>query len=361
MGLATQMKNLSEDLITSFKNRIKENEELVIEVQKTLNGFHKDHQDMAAALRSSLDKGEQDRLMEADILMTKISKERQDMSVALQDKAVALRADLDKGEQNRLKEFDMLIKTIKEKISAIFTCTDNLLKKSEVERLKEFANLMKSINEEISAIFTYTNDLLEKSEVERLKKFTILMKNINEEVLRIFNYTHNMLLNGDTERLHEFDVVMKGIRNDVGNLKKAVAELLGDFAQDREEASEAWKKMQDIHAKLRRTAIMPTEQAVAVKIAEKKEVKIETPVEAMKASPAEAASKIEPQPEMILSLEERVINYINMHSKGVRISEMEVPLGETRMKLGFIAKAMLDEGKVKKVDNLYFPIKKINF
>lgn len=361
MGLATQMKNLSEDLITSFKNRIKENEELVIEVQETLNGFQKDHQDMAVALRSSLDKGKQDRLMEVDTLMAKISKERQDMAVALQDKAVALRADLDKGEQNRLKEFNMLIKSIKEKISAIFTCTDDLLKKSEVKRLKEFTGLMKSINEEISAIFAYTNDLLEKSEVERLKKFTILMKNINEEVLRIFNCTHNMLLNGDTERLHEFDVVMKGIRNDVKNLKKAVAELLGDFAQDREKTSEAWKKMQDVHAKLRRTAIKPTEQVVAVKIAQKKEVKIESPVEAMMETPFEVISKIEHQPKLTLSLEERVINYINMHPKGVRISEMEVPLGETRMKLGFIAKAMLDAGKVQKVDNLYFPIKKMNF
>ena len=34
MGLASEMKNLSEDILASFKNRIKENEELVNDVQK---------------------------------------------------------------------------------------------------------------------------------------------------------------------------------------------------------------------------------------------------------------------------------------------------------------------------------------
>jgi hypothetical protein len=34
---------------------------------------------------------------------------------------------------------------------------------------------------------------------------------------------------------------------------------------------------------------------------------------------------------------------------------MEGPVGETRMKIGYVAKKLLDEGKVLKVDNLYFP------
>jgi len=37
---------------------------------------------------------------------------------------------------------------------------------------------------------------------------------------------------------------------------------------------------------------------------------------------------------------------------------MEKPLGETRMKLGYIAKNLLDAGKIQKVDNIYFPLKK---
>ena len=34
MGLSSDMKNLSEEMLASFKNRIKENEELVNDVKK---------------------------------------------------------------------------------------------------------------------------------------------------------------------------------------------------------------------------------------------------------------------------------------------------------------------------------------
>lgn len=56
-----------------------------------------------------------------------------------------------------------------------------------------------------------------------------------------------------------------------------------------------------------------------------------------------------------MSLEEKVENYINSHPDGVRIVDMEEPFGETRMKLGYVAKKLLDEGKVQKQDNLYYP------
>lgn len=57
-----------------------------------------------------------------------------------------------------------------------------------------------------------------------------------------------------------------------------------------------------------------------------------------------------------MKLEVRVLDYINQHQHGVRISEMEIPLCETRMKLGFIAKNLLEEGRILKFDNTYFPL-----
>ena len=58
-----------------------------------------------------------------------------------------------------------------------------------------------------------------------------------------------------------------------------------------------------------------------------------------------------------MSLEEKVLAFVNKHPGGVKVSEMESPLGETRMKLGYTAKALLNEGKVQKLDNIYFPVK----
>ena len=333
MGLAPEMRNLSEDILASFKQRIRENEELVNDVQKTLDGFRKDHQEMAAALRSGLDKDEKNRLKEADILMKEMIKDRKNM-------AAALRSGLDNDEKNRMKEF---------------------------------VALMKSINEDISGLFTYTHNLLETSELERLKEFGILIKSINEEVSRIFAYTHDMIKKGEVARLKEFNVVMTGLRNDVKNLKKAVAELLGDFAQDREGASAAWKKMSDILAQLRKTVVTPPKEVI--KKVEKKEAKKEapvevvkeTPVEAKKEAPVEAKKKVPFREEPAFTsfaeepktLEDKVLAYINKHPKGVKVSEMEEPLGDTRMKIGFIAKNLLDLGKVLKIENIYYPKPKV--
>jgi len=323
-------------------------------------------------------------MKEADIFMKKTVKDHKEM-------AAALRSDLAMDEKTRMKEFVDLMKSINERISEVFTYTDDLLAmfdkehqdmaaalragldKDEVERLKEFVALMKSINEDISGLFTYTHNLLETSELERLKEFGILIKSINEEVSRIFAYTHDMIKKGEVARLKEFNVVMTGLRNDVKNLKKAVAELLGDFAQDREGASAAWKKMSDILAQLRKTVVTPPKEVI--KKVEKKEAKKEapvevvkeTPVEAKKEAPVEAKKKVPFREEPAFTsfaeepktLEDKVLAYINKHPKGVKVSEMEEPLGDTRMKIGFIAKNLLDLGKVLKIENIYYPKPKV--
>lgn len=60
-----------------------------------------------------------------------------------------------------------------------------------------------------------------------------------------------------------------------------------------------------------------------------------------------------------MKLEAKVLDYIIHHENGVRISEMETPLRESRMKLGFVTKSLLEEGKIIKVNNEYFPKNKI--
>jgi hypothetical protein len=401
MGLASEMKNLSEDILASFKQRIKENEELVHDVQNTLDGFRKDHQEMtdilnanAAALRKGLARGEKERLNTFKALMTSIhgtiasirkevvaiqastlnminefATDRAQMAVELNKSFAQGRAERMHNEKNRMKEFDALMKNINDDI--------------------------KSINDEVAAIFKNTNDMLDRFEKEHQDMSDELRAELSKNLAERVEYTRTMLhgfqkrlseiskenqkmaqnlrkdlANGETERLSNYNGIMKdihvaikGIQKEVKNIQKATAGMLGDFAQDREGAAAAWNKMQDAIAQLRETGIVTPKEIV--KKAEKKEVKKETPVEAVKEIPApvEAAKEIsvkveprlEPKPIVVLSLEDKVLAYINKHPKGVKISEMEEPLAETRMKLGFIAKALLDEGKVLKVENIYYP------
>ena len=64
---------------------------------------------------------------------------------------------------------------------------------------------------------------------------------------------------------------------------------------------------------------------------------------------------LEPKEKQV-STEEKVLEFIEKHPEGVRVGEMEEPLGVLRMKLGRIAKKLLDEGKLRKEENLYFPL-----
>jgi hypothetical protein len=56
-----------------------------------------------------------------------------------------------------------------------------------------------------------------------------------------------------------------------------------------------------------------------------------------------------------MTLEERVLDYIINHPGGVKVMEMEKPFGETRMKLGFVVKNLLEKGMIQKVETAYFP------
>ncbi|MEI7898297.1 MAG: hypothetical protein WCJ26_14760 [bacterium] len=55
------MKKLTEELLSSFTNRIKENENLVLDVQQTMDGFRKEHQEMAKDMSASFAQDKADR------------------------------------------------------------------------------------------------------------------------------------------------------------------------------------------------------------------------------------------------------------------------------------------------------------
>jgi phage protein D len=156
--------------------------------------------------------------------------------------------------------------------------------------------------------------------------------------------------------MKEIHTSIKGIRSEVKNIQKSTAGMIGDYANERSQGAAEWNKMQDSIAQMREKGVEKPQKSTA-KAERIKEVKIETPVETVKENKAEVKQEVELQPEVTMTLADEVMAYINKHPMGVKISEMEAPLGETRMKLGFIAKTLLDEGKVQKMDNIYFPIK----
>ncbi|MEI7423555.1 MAG: hypothetical protein WCK18_15740 [Prolixibacteraceae bacterium] len=412
------MKNLTEELLTSFKNRIKENEELVIEVQKTLDGFKKDHQEMtnvltanALALRKGLAAGEKERLgaftnlmSEIHLTISSIQKEvidiqssTSEMMIGFADDRTEMAAELGKtfannrtertqNEKIRIKEFSILmkninndIKNINDEVSAIFKNTNDMLTRFEIEHHDMSAELRAELSRNLTERVDYTRTLL--------NSFQKRLFDISKENQKMAQQLRKDLASGETSRLKDYSEIMKGIhqsikgiQKEVKNIQKATFGILDDLLNNRVQATASWAKMQNEMAQIRQTGVVTPKKETAAKTEKKKVVAKEMPVEAkvneatiaeeaIVSSPIEMPIEIstkemeEDQPNVESkdvppnTLEDKVLNFINKHPiKGVKISEMEGPLGETRMKLGFIAKVLLDEGKVKKIENFYFPL-----
>ncbi len=419
MGLGSEMKNLSEELLASFKERIRANEELVNDVQKTLDGFHKDHQEMAAvinanavALRKGLAKGEKDRMntykgLMGDIHRTissiqkevvgiqtstfnmihEFSADRTQMAKELNKFFAKGRSDRMQNEKTRMKDFDMLmkninddIKSINDEVASIFKNTNDMLDRFEKEHLEMSDELRSELGKNLAERVEYTRSLL--------NGFQKRLAEISKENHKMAQKLRKDLNNGETERLSDYNGLMKdihtsikGIRAEVKTIKNSTAAMMDDLLQNRVQAESEWSKMQNAMAHIRKTGIVSKPKEVVKKV-EKKEVKKEAPVAAVKESPVAVKEspveviktapvkeekkiqvKIEPVlppvAEKPMTLQEKVLDFINKHPKGIKISAMEQPLGETRMKLGFIAKTLLDEGKVLKIENVYYPKPKL--
>jgi hypothetical protein len=418
MGLASEMKNLSEELLSSFKQRIKENEELVNDVQKTLDGFRKDHMEMASVLnanamnlRKELATGEKNRMKNYNGLMSDIhqnialiqkevmdiqtstfnminnfASDRTQMAAELNKFFAEGRADRMEDEKTRLMEFDAMMKTINDdiksinaEVAAIFKNTNDMLVNFENEHAEMSAELRAELGKNLAERVQYTKSLLHG--------FQKRLAEISKENQKMAQKLRKDLDSGEATRLEEYRGLLKnihasikGIQKEVKEIKKTSNAMVGGYASERTQGAAEWNKMQEAIAQLRKSGNVKPAKTAAVKPEKKKDIVIEMPVEAAKVievkeeqktiempfptpfeaaseTPAESVAKVSPKITVPMTLEEKVLDYINKHPMGVKVSEMEAPLGETRMKIGFIAKTLLEEGKVQKMDNLYFPSK----
>lgn len=54
-------------------------------------------------------------------------------------------------------------------------------------------------------------------------------------------------------------------------------------------------------------------------------------------------------------MEEIVQSFINSQPNGVMIAEMEESLRQSRLRLGYVTRKLMNEGKIIKIENKYFP------
>jgi len=128
---------------------------------------------------------------------------------------------------------------------------------------------------------------------------------------------------------------------EIADLNAEVADLLETFKTEREKMAANWQALTTTMAKKR--GIKPKVEA---------EVKVRPVEEAIKEVIEEEEEEVTPE----MDLDEKILQFINKHPEGVMVGDMEETLGVVRMRLGVIAKKLLEEGKIRKEEKMYFPL-----
>jgi len=199
MGIATELKNLGEEIIASYDMRVKAVGGLVKDTHQMLKGFHTEHKEMSAALR----------------------------------------AELAKGEQSRLKDFKAMMSDVKKFVSDMVVGTAKLMKeiqKEQKDRNKAVADLLAQFANDHEAMAAELQKSLEKGETDRIEDFEKMMKGIQKYVADVVK---------ETERL------IKEIQARQDERNKEVLDLLQEFQTEREKMAANWQALSATMAKRR--------------------------------------------------------------------------------------------------------------
>lgn len=247
--------------------------------------------------------------------MERLSQEIADLKV-LRKKEVE---DLSRGNKNMLNDFNNKRKSMakelkeeraQEKTARLKDCQDR--KESVRKLLKNLSNEHKVMAEELKEKAKKVEETLSRGEKDRLEDYYKIMESIQEFV--------EQLKKGEEKR------------------KENVHLFLNELQDDREKMAQYWRSIATLKKEIKK-------EDMPYQFEEKYE---------SKAAPVSKEEIEEFEPEK--PLEERVLNYINAHSEGVSVGDMEAPLGVVRMQLGKVAKELLEEGKVNRIDKKYYPI-----
>ena len=298
MGIAEDIKKIGEDIVASYDLRVKAIGELVSDVHETLEGFTTDRKKM----------GEEQAKNLSDFV--------KGLSKSVEDMLKRFQKDHKQMSDDQAKSLADFVKDLTKNVGDTMT----RIQKAH----KEMADNLK--------------ESLEKGETDRLKDFKDMMGDITKGIKEIENYVANKLKEFHDTHADMSKELKKDLDKYVAGIVSETKKLMKDYEGERKKMATNWQSMAATMAKKR--GIMPKVEA---------EVKVRPVKEAI-----EEVEEEEVTPEMDMG--EKVLKFINKHPEGVKVGDMEEPLGVARTRLGVIAKGLLDEGKVRKEENMYFPL-----
>jgi len=203
MGIATEMKRLSEDIIASYDMRVKAVGELVKDTHETLSGFAGDRKRMAAQQAKDL----------ADFTN-----------------------GLSKNVQNSLKEFHRTHKQM------------------SAEQSKSLSDFMKNLTSDVGS-------MLSGFEKDRSKMSKELNATLTKEVKEIETFVARKLKEFDAAHADMSEELRKDLAKYVAGIVKETGQLMREYGSDMAQAKQAWSGMSGTLAKARKGGVMPRIEA----------------------------------------------------------------------------------------------------
>ncbi len=325
MGLAEEMTRLAETIVSEKQQRVSDNETLKNDIHEKLNDFSAQRVQVSKALEQN-------------------AKELMD---SLQDYVDNTLVSENEEMQLQIKEFMQKLETEREERNKVQT-----------ETLNQFNKNLESSVAEMMKLFSQQRQEMKKQQQQEFYQFMVDLKSSVGESRKAAQQMLGDFKKENQERAKTLQKELSGFANDLAKSSKT---KLKEYAKERKQAQDVWAKMQKNGVSKKKPASKKSVEAKEKKPIEPKE---ENP-EFFEIPSAEAYLKPEePQQKSQKGftdnpkkdIQEHVFDYIQAHPEGVKVSEMEGPLNENRLKLGVAARKLLEENRVKKIENMYLPL-----
>jgi uncharacterized protein YicC (UPF0701 family) len=357
MGIADSMKDLSENIVASHNARVAMLGNLFADTHKTLKEFSGERTRMGRKQSKDLTNFVDGLSKEVGDMLTGSHKARTQMSKEQTKRLSNFMNDLEKNTANLLKHFssgrqqmsDEQAKSLAGFVNDLTKNVQNMLKAfssgrqqmsdEQASNLGGFVGNLHSSVETMVAGFFNERMTMSKDLKDRLSKDVSDIESYVEEKLNAFHKAHADMSKETKKSLSQY---VKGI-------SKGVRNLLHECESDMKASRASWNGMVAPGKAKAKTSKPLAEAKGKPKPVVEMQEKVITVEEAI-----EKHETKQPEPEEDLSA--KIMSFINAHPGGARVVEMEESFGVARIKLALMAKKLLEEKRISKSENMYYPL-----
>jgi hypothetical protein len=303
MGIATEMRSLTQDIASFRQDRVKRLREIREEASQAreeakdlIKGFQTSRRETGVRLRNELTRDKAQRKSEAKGILKEAQDILRNFTTSRNEMSAQLREELSKGMADRRSEVREILKDAEKSIRGF-----------KASRKKMGSEVRKELDQSRSRA---------KSEVaELLGDAQALVKDFGRSRRDGGNRLRKELAKNRAER-------ESGVKHMQSDFRKARSNLKGEL----QEAAGAWREL------------VGTKAQPKAKVRELKEV-------------PEALI-----PMGIADLEAKLLAAVNEHPGGITLTEVAYSLGVAPIVLGRASSKLLRKGKIHKKEKFYFPV-----